>query len=154
MSKVEEKLKEMGYSLPPPPPPGGNYIPAYQTGSLVFLAGVVPRQADGSYITGKLGRDLTVEEGYEAARLCALNCLANLKEAIGDLDRVGHFVKVLGMVNSDPEFDSPPAVINGFSDLMVDAFGDRGRHARSAVGMATLPGNAAVEVEAIVEVAE
>ena len=154
MSKVEEKLKEMGYSLPPPPPPGGNYIPAYQTGSLVFLAGVVPRQADGSYITGKLGRDLTVEEGYEAARLCALNCLANLKTAIGDLDRVVHFVKVLGMVNSDPEFDSPPAVINGFSDLMVDAFGDRGRHARSAVGMATLPGGAAVEVEAIVEVEE
>ena len=152
MSNVEEKLKEMGYSLPPPPPPGGNYIPAYRIGNLVFLAGVVSRRADGSYITGKVGRDLTVEEGYEAARLCALNCLANLKEAIGDLDRVVHFVKVLGMVNSDPEFNSPPAVINGFSDLMVDAFGDRGRHARSAVGMATLPGGVAVEVEAIVEV--
>ena len=154
MSNVEEKLKEMGYSLPPPPPPGGNYIPAYRTGNLVFLAGVVSRRADGSYITGKVGRDLTVEEGYEAARLCALNCLANLKTAIGDLDRVVHFVKVLGMVNSDPDFDSPPAVINGFSDLMVDAFGDRGRHARSAVGMATLPGGVAVEVEAIVEVEE
>ena len=154
MSNVEEKLKEMGYSLPPPPPAGGNYIPAYRTGNLVFLAGVVPRRTDGSYITGKVGRDLTVEEGYEAARLCALNCLANLKTAIGDLDRVVHFVKVLGMVNSDPEFDSPPAVINGFSDLMVDAFGDRGRHARSAVGMATLPGGVAVEVEAIVEVEE
>ena len=154
MSNVEEKLKEMGYSLPPPPPQGGNYIPAYRTGNLVFLAGVVSRRADGSYITGKVGRDLTVEEGYEAARLCALNCLANLKTAIGDLDRVVHFVKVLGMVNSDPEFNSPPAVINGFSDLMVDAFGDRGRHARSAVGMSTLPGGVAVEVEAIVEVEE
>ena len=154
MSNVEKKLKEMGYSLPPPPPPVANYIPAYRTGSLVFLAGVVSRRAGGSYITGKVGRDLTVEEGYEAARLCALNCLANLKTAIGDLDSVVHFVKVLGMVNSDPDFDSPPAVINGFSDLMVDAFGDRGRHARSAVGMSTLPGGVAVEVEAIVEVEE
>ena len=154
MSKVEGKLKEMGFSLPPPPPQGGNYIPAYRTGNLVFLAGVVSRRADGSAVTGKLGRDLTVEQGYEAARLCALSSLANLKEAIGDLDRVVHFVKVLGMVNSEPDFDSPPAVINGFSDLLVDAFGERGRHARSAVGMATLPRGVAVEVEAIVEVEE
>jgi len=154
VSKVEGKLKEMGFSLPPPPPQGGNYIPAYRTGNLVFLAGVVSRRADGSAVTGKLGRDLTVEQGYEAARLCALNSLANLKEAIGDLDRVVHFVKVLGMVNSEPDFDSPPAVINGFSDLLVDAFGERGRHARSAVGMATLPRGVAVEVEAIVEVEE
>jgi enamine deaminase RidA (YjgF/YER057c/UK114 family) len=103
-------------------------------------------------ITGKLGSDLTVKEGYEAARLCALNSLSNLKAAIGDLDKVIHFVKVFGMVNSEPEFDSQPAVMNGFSDLLVDIFGDRGRHARSAVGLAALPGSAAVEVEAIVEV--
>ena len=154
MSRVEEKLKEMGYTLPTPPVPGGNYIPAYRTGNLVFLAGVTSRRQDGSMIVGKVGRDLTVEQGYEAARLCALNSLANLKEAIGDLDRVVHFVKVLGMVNSEPDFDSPPAVINGFSDLLLDAFGERGRHARSAVGMATLPRGVAVEVEAIVEVEE
>ena len=152
MSKFERKLKEMGYSLPPTPPPGGNYIPGYQAGKLVFLSGVVSRRPDGSYFTGKVGRNLTVEEGYEAARLCALSCLANLKTVIGDLDKVVHFVKVLGMVNSDPEFKSSPQVINGFSDLLVEAFGDRGRHARSAVGVATLPGGVAVEVEAIVEV--
>ena len=148
MPKVEEKLNEMGYFLPPPPPRAGNYIPAYRTGNLVFLAGVVPRRQNGTLMTGKLGRDLTIQEGYEAARLCALNSLANLKAVIGDLDKVVHFVKVLGMVNSDPEFDSPPAVVNGFSDLLVDAFGDRGRHARSAVGVTTLPTGVAVEVEA------
>ena len=103
-------------------------------------------------IVGKVGRDLTVEQGYEAARLCALNSLANLKVAIGDLDKVVHFVKVLGMVNSDPDFTEPPAVINGYSDLLVEAFGDRGRHARSAVGIATMAWGIAVEVEAIVEV--
>ena len=152
MSQVEEKLKEMGYSLSPQPSPAGKYVSFYQTGNLVYLSGVLPRNADGKMITGKLGSDLTVDEGYEAARLCALNSLSNLKAAIGDLDKVIHFVKILGMVNSDPGFDSQPAVMNGFSDLLVDIFGDRGRHARSAVGVAALPGSAAVEVEAIVEV--
>jgi enamine deaminase RidA (YjgF/YER057c/UK114 family) len=152
MSQIEQKLKEMGYLLPPQPFPTGSHIPFYQTGNLVYLSGVLPRNADGKMITGKLGSDLTVKEGYEAARLCALNSLSNLKAAIGDLDKVIHFVKVFGMVNSEPEFDSQPAVMNGFSDLLVDIFGDRGRHARSAVGLAALPGSAAVEVEAIVEV--
>lgn len=152
MSKVEEKLKEMGYTLPPPPTPGGNYIPGYKVGNLVFLAGVTSRRADGTRIVGKIGRDLTVEQGYEAARVCALNSLANLKGIIGNLDNVAHFVKVLGMVNADPEFGETPAVINGYSDLLVEAFGERGRHGRSAVGMGTLPGGMAVEVEAIVEI--
>ncbi len=152
MSQVEEKLKKLGYTLSETTAPVGSYISAYRTGNLVYLAGVGPRREDGSRIVGKLGRDLTVEEGYEAARRCALSSLANLKAAIGDLDKVVHFVKVLGMVNSDPEFTEPPAVINGYSDLMVEVFGERGRHARSAVGMATLPSGIAVEVEAIIEV--
>ena len=152
MSKVEEKLGEMGYTLPSPPTPGGNYIPGYKAGNLVFLAGVTSRRADGTRIVGKIGRDLTVEQGYEAARVCALNSLANLKGIIGNLDNVVHFVKVLGMVNADPEFGETPAVMNGYSDLLVEAFGERGRHGRSAVGMGTLPGGMAVEVEAIVEI--
>ena len=154
MSKVEEKLKEMGYTLPPPTTPAGNYTSGYRVGNLVFLAGVTSRRADGTMIVGKLGRELTVEQGYEAARFCALNSLANLKGIIGDLDKVVHFVKVLGMVNADPEFGDTPAVMNGYSDLMVEAFGERGHHGRSAVGMATLPRGMAVEVEAIVEVEE
>ena len=154
MSKVEEKLKEMGYALPAPPSPAGTYISAYRTGNLVFLAGVGPRGEDGSLMLGKVGRDLTVEQGYEAARLCALNSLASLKAVIGDLDKVVHFVKVLGMINVDPEFGETPAVMNGYSDLVVAAFGERGYHARSAVGMGTLPRGMAVEVEAIVEVEE
>ena len=154
MSQVEDKLKQMGLSLPEPPPPGGNYIPAVRTGNLVFLSGVTPRRPDGTPFAGKLGKDLTVEEGYQAAQICALNLLANLKKAIGDLDKVTHVVKLLGMVNSDPDFTQPPAVVNGCSDLLVEVFGDKGRHARSAVGLATLPGGVAVEIEMIVEVSD
>ena len=152
MSQVEDKLKQMGLSLPPPPTPGGNYIPTVRTGNLVFLSGVTPRRPDGAPFTGKLGKDLTVEEGYEAARICGLNLLANLKQEIGDLDKVTHIVKLLGMVNSDPDFTQPPAVVNGCSDLLVELYGDRGRHARSAVGLATLPAGVAVEIEMIAEV--
>ncbi len=152
MSQVEDKLKQMGLTLPTPPPPGGNYIPAVRVGNLVFLSGVTPRRPDGTPFAGKLGRDLTVEEGYEAARICALNLLANLKAEIGDLDKLSHVVKLLGMVNSDPDFTQPPAVINGCSDLLVEVYGDKGRHARSAVGLATLPGGVAVEIEMIAEV--
>ena len=154
MSQIEAKLKEMGYTLPQPPTPGGNYVRTVRTGNLVFNAGVTPRRSDGSAITGKLGSDLTVEQGYEAARLCALNLLSNLKQEIGDLDKVKQIVKLLGMVNSDPDFTQPPQVINGCSDLLVELFGDKGKHARSAVGLATLPGGAAVEIEMIVEVAD
>ena len=152
MGQVEDKLKSMGYIISTPPPSAGNYVPFYRTGNLVFLSGVGPRQSDGSMVRGKVGSDLTVEKAYQAAQLCALASLANLKAAIGDLDKVSHFVKVLGMVNAEPDFTEPPAVINGYSDLIVEAFGEKGRHARSAVGMVALPGNMAVEVEAIVEV--
>ena len=154
MSQVEAKLKEMGLTVPEPPPPGGNYIPARRTGNVVFLSGVTPSRPDGTSFTGKLGRDLTVEEGYAAAQNCALKLLANLKKEIGDLDKVTKVIKLLGMVNSDPDFTQPPAVVNGCSDLLVNVLGDAGRHARSAVGLATLPGGVAVEVEMIVEVAD
>ena len=152
MPQVEEKLKEMGHELPSPPAPMANYIPGYRTGNLVFLSGVGPRNTDGSMTAGKLGRKFTVEQGYAAARSCALNLLANLKSNIGDLDGVVHIVKVLGMVNSAPEFGQQPQVINGCSDLLVEAFGERGRHARSAVGMSALPNGIPVEIEMIVEV--
>ena len=153
MSQVEDKLNAMGLTVPVPPPPGGNYIPARRTGNVVFLSGVTPSRPDGTAFKGKLGRDLTVEEGYAAAQNCALKLLANLKKEIGDLDKVTKVIKLLGMVNSDPDFTQPPAVINGCSDLLVEVLGEKGRHARSAVGLATLPGGVAVEIEMIVEVA-
>lgn len=152
MGQVEDKLKQMGIELPAQGRPGGNYVSAVRTGNLVFLAGVGPRQANGELMIGKLGRDLDVEQGYEAAKWCAVSCMGNLKAEIGDLDKVVRFVKVLGMVNAEPDFTQPPAVINGFSDLIVEVFGDKGKHSRSAVGLATLPNGMAVEVEAIVEV--
>ena len=150
--QVEAKIEEMGLTLPTPGTPMGNYVPGVRTGNLVFLSGVGPSQPDSRQWSGKVGRDYTVEEGYEAARGCALNLLGNLKSVIGDLDKVTRVVKVLGMVNTDPEFTSPPAVINGCSDLLVEVFGERGRHARSAVGMAALPNAIPVEIEMIVEV--
>jgi enamine deaminase RidA (YjgF/YER057c/UK114 family) len=148
----EEKLKSIGIELPAPSKPIANYVSAVRTGNLIFLAGKGPAKADGSYITGKPGKDLTIEQGYEAARLTAINQLAALKDAIGDLSKVKRVVKVLGMVNSDPDFKDHPKVINGFSDLIVAVFGEKGKHARSAVGMCSLPMNMAVEVEMIVEV--
>lgn len=154
MSKVEEKLRHMGYELPAPLTPLANYIPAYRTGNLVFLSGSGPIRADGSILTGKVGADLSIEDGYEASRLCALNLLAHLKKNIGDLDKVKHIVKLLGMVNATPEFTRQPDIINGCSDMLVELFGDRGRHARSAIGMVSLPHNYAVEIEMIVEVEE
>jgi enamine deaminase RidA (YjgF/YER057c/UK114 family) len=138
---VEAKLQEMGVQLPDPSPPAANYVNAVRTGNLVFLAGKGPRKADGTYVTGKVGAGLTVDEGYEAARLVAINQLAALKAEIGDLDKVKRIVKVLGMVNADPAFTNQPEVINGFSDFMVEVFGERGKHARAAVGMVSLPRN-------------
>jgi enamine deaminase RidA (YjgF/YER057c/UK114 family) len=148
----EERLAALGIELPQAPQPVANYVNGVQTGRLIFLAGKGPKRADGSEIHGKLGVDLTIEEGYEAARLTAINQLAVLKAMLGDLDRVTRVVKVLGMVNSHPDFIEQPAVINGFSDLIVEVFGDRGRHARAAVGMASLPRGQAVEIEMIVEI--
>jgi enamine deaminase RidA (YjgF/YER057c/UK114 family) len=148
----EARLAALGIELPDPPQPVANYVNGVQTGNLIFLAGKGPRRADGTEIHGKLGADVTIEEGYEAARLTAINQLAVLKQMLGDLDRVVRVVKVLGMVNCHPDFVEQPAVINGFSDLIVEVFGDRGRHARAAVGMASLPRGQAVEIEMIVEV--
>ena len=148
----EARLQELGIVLPTPPQPVANYVNGVRTGDLLFLAGKGPRRADGSEITGKLGVDVTIEEGYEGARLAAINQLAVLKHMLGDLKKVRRVVKVLGMVNSDPAFVQQPAVINGFSDLMVEVFGERGRHARAAVGMASLPRGQVVEIELIVEV--
>jgi len=148
----EAKLEELGIKLPRPPQPVANYVNGVRTGNLIFLAGKGPKRADGSEITGKLGADVSIEEGYEGARLTAINQLAVLKEMLGNLNKVKRIVKVLGMVNSDPSFVEQPKVINGFSDLMVEVFGDKGKHARAAVGMASLPRGQAVEIELIVEV--
>ena len=148
----ENKLKELGVELPSPPDPVANYVNGVRSGNLIFLAGKGPRKPDGTEITGKLGADVSLETGYEAARLAAINQLAVLKQMLGNLNRVTRVVKVLSMVNSDPNFIDQPKVINGFSDLIVDVFGKRGLHARSAVGMVSLPRDQAVEVEMIVEV--
>ncbi len=149
---VEERIKDLGIELVEPGPPVANYVNSVRTGNLVFMAGKGPRNPDGSNLTGKVGIDLTVDQGYEAARLTAIQQLAALKAKIGDLNKVVRIVKVLGMVNADPGFTDQPEVINGYSDLMVEVFGDRGKHARAAVGMASLPRNIACEIEMIVEV--
>jgi len=141
----EEKLKQMGVELPEVSQPMANYVKWKQVGNLLFLAG------NGPDVFGKVGADLTPEQGYEAARLTGLEIIAVLKAATGDLSRIKQFVKVLGMVNSAPDFTGHPKVINGFSDLMVEVFGEKGKHARSAVGVAALPNNIAVEIEVIVE---
>ncbi len=152
VADVEAKLEEMGIKLPVLGKPVANYVHAVTSNNWVFLAGKGPRKADGKNIVGKLGKDLTVEEGYEAAKWAGINLLAALKGEIGDLNRVSRIVKVKGMVNAIPEFTDHSKVINGFSDLMVAVFGDRGKHARAAVGMSSLPGNMAVEIEVVVEI--
>lgn len=149
---AEANLQKLGIELPEASNPVANYVNAVRTGNLIFLAGKGPNKPEGGYVTGKLGADLTVEEGYEAARLVAINQLAVLKAELGNLNRVKRIVKVLGMVNSAPDFTQQPEVVNGFSDLMVEVFGERGKHARSAVGMGSLPRGIAVEIELIVEV--
>jgi enamine deaminase RidA (YjgF/YER057c/UK114 family) len=150
---IEARLKELKIELPPVPKPGGNYVHAVRTGNLLFLAGKGPFNPDGSVPKGKVGRDVPTEEAYKHARSVGLTLLAVMKETLGDLDRVKRVVKVLGMVNAIPEFGDQPKVINGCSDLFVEVFGEKGRHARSAVGMGSLPGGITVEIEAIVEFA-
>ena len=150
--RIEAKLAERGLPLPAAPKPVANYVRAVRTGNLLFLAGHGPSRDGKNQFVGKVGRDLTVEQGYQAAQLVALNCLASAKEALGDLDRVKRVVKLLGMVNCTPDFGQQPQVINGASDLLVDLYGDAGRHARSAVGMGALPGGIAVEIEMVLEV--
>ena len=150
----ELRLKELNIELPAAPNPVANYVNGVRTGNLIFLAGKGPRYANGSEITGKLGDDISIEKGYEGARLTAINQIAVLKEMLGDLKKVKRIVKVLAFVNSTPDFIEQPKVINGFSDLMVAVFGERGIHARAAIGVATLPRAQAVEVECIVEIEE
>ena len=150
---IEQRLDSLGINLKVPKLPNGiNIALAVKSGNLIYLSGNGPRTNDGVRITGKVGTDLTIEEGYAAARITAINHIAILKSEIGDLNKVVRIVKVLGMVNADSFFTQQPAVINGYTDLMVEIFGERGRHARSAVGMASLPFNLACEVEAIVQV--
>lgn len=153
--KVEQKLTEMGLSLPPAPTPVANYVPAVRSGNLLFVSGHGPGvMKDGKleYIRGKVGRDLNVEQGYDAAKQVTLNILQSIKGVIGDLDKVRRIVKVLGFVNCTEDFPDQPRVINGCSDLLVALYGEQGRHARSAVGMQQLPFGIAVEIEMVIEV--
>lgn len=147
-----QKLDSMGLKLPPASTPIANYVKYVQTGNLIFTSGHGPTTIEGKLITGKLGSDLTIQQGYEAARVTGLQLLATLQQAIGDLGRVKRIVKVLGMVQCTDDFKDQPKVMNGFSDLMVAVFGEKGRHARSAVGMNALPNGMAVEIEMVVEV--
>ena len=154
---VEEKIKQLNIELPTPGEPIANYVPTLRfsetkNSMLVYVSGTGPRKENGDYLTGRLGDDMTIEEGYDAAKLAGINILASLKKEIGDLNKIKRFVKVIGMVNSTADFYQQPAVINGFSDFIVEVFGDRGKHARSAVGMVSLPSNIAVEIEVVVEV--
>ena len=149
----EQRLRELGIELPPPPRPVAVYVPAVRIGNILFTAGHTPRAPDGTPLVGKVGADMTVEEGHAAARIAGLNLLSSVRSTLGSLDHVVRLVKVLGMVNCRPDFGRQPQVINGFSELLVEVFGEeRGKGSRSAVGMASLPGNQPVECEAIFEV--
>ena len=150
--QIEHKLKDMGIELPPAVKPVANYLQAVRSGNLVFLSGHGPFNEAGELITGKVGADLTAEQGKQAARRIAIGLLGSLKAVVGDLDKVKRVVKLLGLVNCTPDFTDQPQVINGASDLLVEVFGDKGRHARSAVGTNALPMGIAAEIEMIVEV--
>ena len=145
----EEKLALLGLPLPLAPVPVANYVPYRWAGSLLYLSGQGPKRADGTYRQGRLGRDTTIEQAYHDARLTGLNLLAVAKAALGELSRIEAVIKLLGMVNAEPEFSDHPKVINGCSDLFVEVLGEDGRHARSAVGMGSLPNGMTVEIEAI-----
>lgn len=148
----EQRLEKLGIILPPTPVPVANYIPFRITGNLLYISGQGPRQPTGGYKQGRLGLTMTVEEAYQEARLTGLQLIAVAKAALGELSRVEAVVKLLGMVNAEPDFADHPKVINGCSDLMVEVFGEAGRHARSAVGMGSLPNKMAVEIEAILQI--
>jgi enamine deaminase RidA (YjgF/YER057c/UK114 family) len=149
---AEARLKELGIVLPSLGTPVANYLPYRLAGNILYLAGQGPRDDSGKQLTGKLGKDVSVEEGYRRARLVGLGLLAAMRDALGSLDRVDYIVKLLGMVNAVPDFNDSPKVINGCSDLFVEVFGDAGRHARSAVGNVMLPNQISVEIEGIVAV--
>jgi len=152
MSNIENKIKELGLQLPEPPKPLAAYIPAKQTGNLVFTAGQLPMVNGEIILKGLLGQDVEIEPAYNAAKICTLNALSAIKGVIGDLDKIKQVVRVVGYVASVPTFTQQPAVVNGASEFLLEIFGDKGKHARSAVGMAVLPLNAAVEIELTVEV--
>ena len=153
-STIDQRLAQLGLDLPDPGSPGGNYVPFVIAGDLVFVSGQVCRKDGRIACAGKVGRDIDVGAAKQAAQLCALNLIAQVKAACGgDLDRVVRCVRLSGFVNSDPEFKDHPAVINGASDVMIQVFGERGRHARTALGVAALPSNASVEVEGIFQIA-
>ena len=148
----EAKLQELGIELSTPSSPVANYVNTVQVGNLLFISGKGPLQSNGEYIKGKVGQNLTIEDGYNAARLTAINLISTLKASIGDLSKVRRIVRVTGMVNASSEFTDHPKVVNGCSDLLVEVFGDKGKHTRAAVGMNSLPSNIAVEIDMIVQV--
>lgn len=153
-SKTEARLAELGITLPNAAAPAANYVPFVKTGNQLFISGQLPMESGAIAVTGKLGEGLQVEDGQKAAKLCAINLLAQAKAATGDLDKLVRLVKIVGFVNSTGDFTDQPKVINGASDFLVEAMGDSGRHARSAVSAASLPFGAAVEIEAIFEIAD
>jgi enamine deaminase RidA (YjgF/YER057c/UK114 family) len=150
-ASAEERLHQLGITLPNVPSPVANYVPAVRLGNLVFLAGTGPLKPDGQFAKGKVGADLTVDEAYQHARLVGMMLLSMMRQEVGSLDKVVRVGRVFGMVNAAPNFTDHPKVINGCSDLFVEVFGDRGRHARCAVGMGSLPFNISVEIEAVIE---
>lgn len=148
---IEQRLQELGLELPPAPGPAANYVPFVQEGNLLFIAGQVPFGSDGKLnFVGKVGRELDEQQGYQAARMCALNALAQVKAAAGSLDKVKRVLSVRGFVNCTDDFTNQPEVVNGASDLLVELFGEKGRHARAALGTNSLPRNVATEVEIVV----
>lgn len=153
MSTIEARLKDLGVTLPTPAAPAANYVPFVKTGNLLFVSGQIPMGANGIEFVGKLGADADIDTGRAAARLCAINLLAQVRAATGDLEKLVRVVKLTGFVNSTLEFGDHPKVVNGASDFLVEALGDRGRHSRSAVGVAGLPFGVAVEIEGIFEIA-
>jgi enamine deaminase RidA (YjgF/YER057c/UK114 family) len=151
--EIEARLKALGVELPPVPAPAANYVPFVVSGRQIFVSGQIPVTAEGVKYIGKVGREISVEDGQKAAMICAVNILAILKSAAGDLDKIGRIVKLVGFVNGAPDFNEPQKIVNGASDFLVAVLGEHGRHARSAIGVATLPFGVAVEVEAIAELA-
>lgn len=149
---VQETLSKLAITLPSPPAPAGSYVPVVVAGNLVFVSGQIPLESGQVKFRGKVGKEVSVEAGQQAARLCTINALAQLNAALGSLDRIKRIVKVTGFVNCDPNFAEQPKVINGSSDLLVQVFGEAGKHARAAIGVSSLPLDSSVEVEFIVEI--
>ena len=151
---VEDQLKELGFTLPVTPKPVAEYVPAKRVGNLVYVSGQGPIQEGKPVYIGRVGQEVSLEEGYKAAQICALNCLSAVKEAVGSLEQVEEVIQVRGFVNSAPNFHDQPKVVNGASELLVNIFGKRGKHARAALGTSNLPGNIPVEIEMIVRITE